>query len=96
MIFGGRIFGHQRAELQNGTPLHREMRSRGYVLKQNTLFRAIVKRDTPPGWTAVLTEGVTIRSPPCKGVPYVVKLGSGAVDLPTDGKSPAQGYGETP
>ena len=69
MIFGGRIFGHQRAELQNGTPLHREMRSRGYVLKQNTPFRAIVKRDTPPGWTAVLTEGVTIRSPLAR-VPY--------------------------
>nr|DAL89217.1 MAG TPA: hypothetical protein [Caudoviricetes sp.] len=26
-----------------------------------------MKRDTPPGWTSVLTEGVTIRSPPCKG-----------------------------
>lgn len=37
------------------TPL-REMRSRGYVLKQNAPFRAIVKRDTPPGWTAILAE----------------------------------------
>lgn len=76
------------------------MRSRGYVLKRNAPFRAIVKRDTPPGWTAVLTEGGTIRSPlarvPYFGAPYVVKLGSGAVNLPTDGKSPAQVYGETP
>lgn len=39
--------------------------------------------------------------PPDKGRfkterPCTVKCGSGAVDLPTDGKSPAQGYGKTP
>lgn len=77
MIFGGRILGRQRGGFQNGTG-----------------SRAIVKRDIPPGWTAVLTEGGTIRSllarVPYFGAPYVVKLGSGAVDLPTDGKSPAQ------
>lgn len=33
------------------------MRSRGYVLKQNAPFRSIVKRDTPPGWTAIWAEG---------------------------------------
>lgn len=84
--------------LQNG-PYTMKCGVGGYVLKQNIPFRTIVKRDTPPGWTAVLTEGVTIRSPlarvPCFGAPLRRKIGKQG-DLPTDGKSPAQVYGETP
>ena len=77
------------------------MRSRGYVLKQNAPFRTIVKRDTPPGWTAIWVEGGNDSFTPCKGALLWGTLRSeigwwGGVDLPTDGKSPAQIYGETP
>lgn len=43
------------------------MRSRGYVLKQNAPFRTIVKRDTPPGWTAIWAEGGNESFPPLQG-----------------------------
>lgn len=43
------------------------MRSRGYVLKQNAPFRSIVKRDTPPGWTAIWAERGNDSFTPCKG-----------------------------
>lgn len=59
---------------QNGTPLYHEMRSRGYVLKQNAPFRAIVKRDTPPGWTAIWAEGGNdLQGGFTLGHPYAVK-----------------------
>ena len=49
----------------------------GGTFQNGTGSRAIVKRDTPPGWTAVLTGGITIRSPlarvPCFGAPYALK-----------------------
>lgn len=38
----------------------------GGTFQNGTGSRAIVKRDTPPGWTAVLTEGRTNSFTPCK------------------------------
>lgn len=60
-----------------------------------------MKLDTPPGWTAIWVEGGNDSFTPCKGALLWGTLRSeiewwGGVGLPTDGKSPAQIYGETP
>lgn len=60
-----------------------------------------MKLDTPPGWTAIWVEGGNDSFTPCKGALLWGTLRSeigwwGGVDLPTDGKSLAQIYGETP
>ena len=80
---------------------HREMRSRGYVLKQNAPFKGYRETRYPAGLDRCFDRGAyqfvhPLQGCPALGHPYAVKYGSGAVDLPTDGKSPAQVYGETP
>lgn len=61
-----------------------------------------MKCDAPPGWSVVLTEGGKNDSfTPCKQALLWDTVRSeigqrGGIDLPTDGKSPAQVYGETP
>lgn len=60
-----------------------------------------MKRNTPPGWTAIWAEGGNDSFTPCKGTflwgTVRSEIGQrGGIDLPTDGKSPAQGYGKMP
>ena len=60
-----------------------------------------MKLDTLPGWTVIWVEGGNDSFTPCKGAllwgTLRFEIGWwGGVDLPNDGKSPAQIYGETP